>query len=108
MGQFLGPETERNEQFLAPEIVNMGQKNFWSQKLTKWFSFWGQKLYFMGEWNYINKYVKHKFRAPLFGPLILQRKLDFSIADKPIRVYYFVNIAHILSTHFALHTLHTL
>ena len=43
MGQFLAPETDRNVQFLAPEIVNMGQKNFWSQKLTKWFSFWGQK-----------------------------------------------------------------
>ena len=54
MGQFLAPETDRNVQFLAPEIVNMGQKNFWSQKLTKWFSFWGQKLYFMGEWNYID------------------------------------------------------
>ena len=53
MGQFLAPETDRNVQFLAPEIVNMGQKNFWSQKLTKWFSFWGQKPYFMGEWNFM-------------------------------------------------------
>ena len=43
-----------------------------------------------------NKYVKHKFRAPLFGPLILLRKLDCSIAVKPIRVYYFMNIAHSL------------
>ena len=53
MVQFLGPETDINLQFLAPEKVQMGQQNFWSQKLTKWFSFWGQKPYFMGEWNYI-------------------------------------------------------
>ena len=44
-----------------------------------------------------NKYVKHKFTAPLFGPLILQRKLDCSIAVKPIRVYYFMKFAHSLS-----------
>ena len=55
MGQFLAPETDRHVQFLAPEIVNMGQKNFWSQKLTKWFSFWGQKPYFMGEWNFMKR-----------------------------------------------------
>ena len=36
------------------------------------------------------------FRAPLFGPFILQNKLDCSIAVKPIRVYYFMNIAHSL------------
>ena len=53
MVQFLGPETDIILQFLAPEKVKMGQQNFWSQKLTKWFSFWGQKPYFMGEWNYI-------------------------------------------------------
>ena len=53
MGQFLAPETDRNAQFLAPEIIIMGQKNFLSQKLTKWFSFWDQKPYFMGEWKYI-------------------------------------------------------
>ena len=35
------------------ENEKMGQQNFWRQKLTKWFSFWGQKLYFMCEWNYI-------------------------------------------------------
>ena len=53
MGQFLGPETFQKRQFLGPEIVKMCHQNFWGQKLTKWFSFWGQKLYFMGEWNYI-------------------------------------------------------
>ena len=56
MVQFLGPETDIILQFLAPEKVKMGQQNFWSQKLTKWFSFWGQKLYFMGEWNYIREH----------------------------------------------------
>ena len=53
MVRFLGPETDIILQFLAPGKVKMGQQNFWSQKLTKWFSFWGQKPYFMGEWNYI-------------------------------------------------------
>ena len=43
----------------------MGQQNFLSKKLMKWFSFWGQKLYIMGEWNYINKldmfnYIREK------------------------------------------------
>ena len=53
MVQFLGPETDINLQFLAPENVEIGQQDFWSQKLTKWFSFWGQKPYFMGEWNFM-------------------------------------------------------
>ena len=55
MVQFVGPETDSIRQFLAPEKVKMGQQNFWCQKLTKWFSFWGQKPYFMGEWNYISE-----------------------------------------------------
>ena len=53
MVQFLVPEIDVKFQFLAPETVKMCQLIFWSQKLTKWFSFWGQKPYFMGEWNYI-------------------------------------------------------
>ena len=53
MVQFLAPETDIKFQFLAQKTVEMGQQNFWRQKLTKWFSFWGQKPYFMGEWNYI-------------------------------------------------------
>ena len=57
MVQFLGPETDIILQFLAPEKVKMGQQNFWSQKLTKWVSFLGQKPYFMGEWNYIVKSI---------------------------------------------------
>ena len=60
MVQFLGPETDIILQFLAPEKVKMGQQNFWSQKLTKWFSFWGQKPYFMGEWNFMSKAVSCK------------------------------------------------
>ena len=53
MVQFLAPETDKNFQFLAQETGKMCQQNSWSQKLTKWFSFWGQKLYVMGEWNSI-------------------------------------------------------
>ena len=44
MVQFLGPETDVKSLFLGPEIVKMVQQNFWPQKLTKWFSFWDQKL----------------------------------------------------------------
>ena len=53
MVQFLGPETFQKCEFLGPETVEMSQQNFWSQKLTHWFSFWGQKPYFMGEWNFM-------------------------------------------------------
>ena len=59
MVQFLGPEIFQKRQFLGPEIVKMSQQNFWSQKLTKWLSFWGQKPYFMGEWNFM--------QGPLIG-----------------------------------------
>ena len=48
----LGPETCQKCQFLAPENVEMSQQNFWSQKLTKGVSIWGQKPYVMGEWNF--------------------------------------------------------
>ena len=53
MVQFLAPETDVKFQFLAPETVKMCQLIFWSQKLTKWFSFWDQKPYFMGKWNFM-------------------------------------------------------
>ena len=34
--QFLGTETDRMCQFLAPEIVEMGQQSCWPQELTLW------------------------------------------------------------------------
>ena len=45
MGQFLAPETDRNDQFLASEIANMGRKNFWHQKLNQFVSFLLQKFF---------------------------------------------------------------
>ena len=53
MVHFLGPETVQKRQFLGPEIVKMCQQNFWSQKLTKWFSFLGQKPDIMGKWKFM-------------------------------------------------------
>ena len=50
---FLKPETDKRVQFLSPEIDIDLQQNFFSQRLEKCGSFWGQIPYFMGEWNYI-------------------------------------------------------
>ena len=39
-------------QCLAPEIVKMGQHNFWAQKLTLWVNYWAQKLtHFVSFWS---------------------------------------------------------
>ena len=49
----MGLNTDINLQFLATEPVKMVQQNVWNQKLTNCINFWGQKQYFLGEWNYI-------------------------------------------------------
>ena len=50
--RFLGPETNTFRQFLATEIVKMGQHEFWPLKLTLWISFCAQKLtHFVSFWS---------------------------------------------------------
>jgi hypothetical protein len=46
--QFLGPETDTFYSFLAPEIVKMGQNDFWPQKLKLLFRqlFWPLLFFF--------------------------------------------------------------
>ena len=48
MVQFLDPDTDRKLPFLDPEIVKLVQQYFWTQKLTKRWNFWPQKLNLYG------------------------------------------------------------